>query len=212
MPIMSFAAALEDAGEHRHALLGNGFSIACRSNIFTYGSLLERADFRDVPYARRLFETLGTTDFEVVIQTLVQASRVTSVYPHADPSLISQLARDADALKTVLVKAIAQNHPDLHNEIDNEEYRRCRAFLSNFKHIYTLNYDLLLYWALMHNDEGEWIDVMMASEIRSMNLVRTMSRGKSITALTFTTYMARFICSMRDINLESIHGREPIFR
>lgn len=145
MPIMSFAAALEDAGEHRHALLGNGFSIACRSNIFTYGSLLERADFRDVPYARRLFETLGTTDFEVVIQTLVQASRVTSVYPHADPSLISQLARDADALKTVLVKAIAQNHPDLHNEIDNEEYRRCRAFLSNFKHIYTLNYDLLLY-------------------------------------------------------------------
>jgi len=155
---MSFAAALEDAGEHRHALLGNGFSIACRNDIFTYGSLLERADFRDVPYAPQLFEALGTTDFEVVIQTLVQASRAAAVYPGTDPALIHRLAHDADRLKTILVNAIARNHPDLPNEIDDEEYRCCRAFLSNFKHIYTLNYDLLLYWALMHNEEGEWIE------------------------------------------------------
>lgn len=33
----------------RHLLLGNGFSIACRADIFHYGSLYDQADFSAAP-------------------------------------------------------------------------------------------------------------------------------------------------------------------
>jgi len=59
---------------------------------------------------------------------------------------------DADGLREVLVQAIASSHPDWPGEIEDEEYSNCRIFLSNFNNVYTLNYDLLLYWAVMHDD------------------------------------------------------------
>ena len=43
--VVLFQTALEMAGQYkkRHLLLGNGFSIACDPNIFTYRSLYEQA-------------------------------------------------------------------------------------------------------------------------------------------------------------------------
>lgn len=62
------------------------------------------------------------------------------------------MRRDADALREVLVSAIANNHPTWPGEISTQSYTACRLFLSHFKRIYTLNYDLLLYWALMQEE------------------------------------------------------------
>ena len=47
MALLTFAEAIADAQSHskRHLLLGNGFSIALRPNIFQYGKLYEQADF-----------------------------------------------------------------------------------------------------------------------------------------------------------------------
>jgi len=47
MKILTFKEALNDSAKHsnRHLLLGNGFSIACKPDIFQYGKLFERADF-----------------------------------------------------------------------------------------------------------------------------------------------------------------------
>lgn len=69
--MMTFASALEDAQRYskRHLLLGNGFSIACRPQIFLYGKLYENADFSKLsPTAKLAFEALGTQDFERVEQ------------------------------------------------------------------------------------------------------------------------------------------------
>lgn len=51
MPLMTFAEAIADSNQFskRHLLLGNGFSIACRADIFHYGSLFAQADFSQVP-------------------------------------------------------------------------------------------------------------------------------------------------------------------
>jgi hypothetical protein len=38
-------------------------------------------------------------------------------------------------------------------EIPSEKYESCLKFLVNFKNVYTLNYDLLLYWASLHVQE-----------------------------------------------------------
>jgi hypothetical protein len=64
----------------------------------------------------------------------------------------------AAALKEILVQTIASNHPHIPLDIPDEKFWACRRFLSNFLAgdkagcVFTLNYDLLLYWALMHED------------------------------------------------------------
>ena len=158
--MLTFKQAMDQAQSYnkRHALLGNGFSISCRPDIFVYGKLFEQADFSKLsPSAKSAFEALDTQDFEKVIKVLRDASAVLSAYSGVKTSLIEQLKKDADGLREVLVQAIASSHPEWPGEITDEEYSSCRIFLSNFNNVYTLNYDLLLYWAVMHNDDGEKI-------------------------------------------------------
>lgn len=167
--VISFQDALnETAGRKRHLLLGNGFSIALFPTRFRYGSLLEEADFRACPEAREAFDALGTVDFELVIEALRQAVRLAPLYAvHTDAT--SKMAEHAEMLKELLVQAIAGKHPERPSDITAKQYSSAREFLGNFigKHrdqrrgggrnylgyIYTLNYDILLYWALLHEDE-----------------------------------------------------------
>jgi len=145
------------ASNSRHLLLGNGFSIALKPDIFSYGSLYENADFSGAAHLPAVFEALNTTDFEVVIRTLQDASALITLYG-GDTELAKALHSDAQYLKEALVQAIAKRHPSRPYDIPPEKYQACRAFLSNFKNIYTLNYDVLLYWALMQ-DEVDTLDL-----------------------------------------------------
>ena len=70
--ILTFQESINKAKTNRHLLLGNGFSIALKRNIFNYGSLLKKANFSTVPHARELFDTLNTQDLEAVIRLLVR--------------------------------------------------------------------------------------------------------------------------------------------
>ena len=158
--MLTFKQAIDQSKKYtkRHALLGNGFSISCRPEIFVYGKLFERADFSNLsPSAKLAFEALDTQDFEKVIKVLRDASTVLAAYNGSPTGLIEQLREDADGLREVLVQAIASSHPEWPGEIDDAEYKSCRNFLSNFDNVYTLNYDLLLYWAVMHNNEEKKI-------------------------------------------------------
>lgn len=157
MTLLSFAEALADAEQYNkcHALLGNGFSIACRPNIFAYGKLFEQADFSSIsPTAKDAFAALGTQDFERVIKALRDASKIVSAYG-GPAALAASLGADADGLRELLVQTIAASHPAWPGELTEDEYQSCRAFLANFNTVYTLNYDLLLYWAHMHTPESE---------------------------------------------------------
>jgi len=144
--VITFQQALEQATHHKHVLLGNGFSRACRDDIFSYDALFDQANFDGLsPSARNAFEVLATTDFEVVIRALKQAARLASIYLEDDPDLAERLNADAAGLRELLARTIAASHPDRPSDIQNQKYAACRAFLKNFKHIYTVNYDLLLY-------------------------------------------------------------------
>jgi hypothetical protein len=156
MALLTFSEALKDAQQYnrRHALLGNGFSIACRPNIFAYGKLFEQADFSKIsPTAKNAFAALGTQDFERVIKALRDASKIVAAYSEP-PGLAASLSTDADGLRELLVQTIAASHPSWPGELTDQEYQCCRAFLANFDTVYTFNYDLLLYWAHMHTPEG----------------------------------------------------------
>jgi Domain of unknown function (DUF4917) len=151
--ILPFDSAMAAIGrvKNKHLLLGNGFSIALKPDIFTYGSLYENADFSKAPHVKKLFDALKTQDFEVVIKHLQDAATVVEVYRPTAVTLARSLRRDAAAIKDALVTAIAKRHPDRPYDIKPEQYAACRAFLAKFGHLFTLNYDVLLYWALMQD-------------------------------------------------------------
>ena len=158
--LMTFDQAISESERFtkRHLLLGNGFSIACRPKIFTYGSLFEQADFSSSLRLPDVFRALKTTDFERVIRTLNDASQVMQHYTDA-AAIANEMAADAAFLKEILIRTVADNHPGIPSEIDDTQFRSCKIFLSHFLgsmnktgKVYTLNYDLLLYWALMHDD------------------------------------------------------------
>lgn len=152
--ILTFQQAIKEAPSSgkRHLLLGNGFSISCRPDIFRYGKLFEQADFANLsPKAKKAFECLGTMDFEQVFRTLRDGAALADLYG-SEKDVTSQMSRDADALKEVLVKTIAASHPERPGDISDAEYDACKGFLNNFDDVYTFNYDLLVYWAKMHTE------------------------------------------------------------
>lgn len=155
--LLTFEQALDasSSATRRHVLLGNGFSRACRDDIFAYGKLFERANFKNLSATAPLaFKALDTTDFEVVMRALRNAAALIRVYARENKKLASSLEADAEGLREVLASTIARSHPDRPNDISLSQYQASRQFLSRFHSIYTLNYDLLLYWALMQTELG----------------------------------------------------------
>ena len=154
-PILSYPDVLAETDKRRHLLLGNGFSIACRPDLFRYDKLFDRADFSILSRARKAFDRLNTTNFEAVIRALRNFALLSDLYASGDGKAKERAANDADALREVLLNAVAGSHPDRPHEIDINEYLNCREFLRPYNSINTLNYDLLLYWAMMQEELGD---------------------------------------------------------
>jgi len=158
MKLIPFDTAIEDSTTYsrRHLLLGNGFSIACRADIFHYGSLFAQADFSSAPEAQAVFTSLRTQDFEAAIRALENAALILPSYVQHGDAASAKMLEHVAALKEILVQTIAGNHPHIPSDIPDSKFWACRKFLSHFLggegQVFTLNYDLLLYWTLMHDD------------------------------------------------------------
>lgn len=128
-------------------LLGNGFSRAWNNDIFNYASLLAAADFagREAEL-RDLFDRFETYDFEKVMQGLNAAQHVLEAYGGVD-HLVATIQADRQLLKNALITAISDTHPTLPRDVTDDQFVAVRTFLSRFEQVFTLNYDLLFYWA-----------------------------------------------------------------
>lgn len=126
-------------------LLGNGASIAVWPS-FSYGSLWEHAQQRGLlaDDVSLLFQFFDTSDFELVLRLVWQASNV-------NKSLRIQDNRTHQAYLNVrdcLIQAVRNVHP---------EYDRVSGhlpsmyqFLKGFDTVLSLNYDLLVYWTMTY--------------------------------------------------------------
>lgn len=203
MNLLSFQQAIQASASYskRHVLLGNGFSIACRPNIFRYDKLFEQADFSNLSAsARHAFEALNTTDFERVIKALRDAAELSALY--GLPVInIQQMRADADALKELLVQTIASSHPAIPGDISDHEYAACQQFLSHFNNTYTFNYDLLLYWTHMHHESK--------AEIQSDDGFRTSSWD--IDAGIESDYVVWVSSQSHEQNMWFLHGALHVF-
>lgn len=137
-------------------VLGNGFSIAFDPTIFSYAALRMRAvsDGLISDLAGRFFDGMRTVDFEVVIKSLLDASRALRIIRNdTTDSEAAALEQEAAGLKETLARTLAGLHPDRPHEITDDAYLRVYNFIARFHRVYTLNYDLLLYWTVMRGGE-----------------------------------------------------------
>ncbi|CAM8665681.1 Protein of unknown function DUF4917 [Comamonadaceae bacterium] len=137
-------------------LLGNGFSQAWSPEIFNYSSLLQVANFEDREIQiRELFDRQNTWDFEAVMRTLLAAEMVAEVHG-LDQPIIERIKEEQEVLKRALLTAVSVTHPRIPNELTKAQYQAVRKFLSRFSQIFTVNYDLLMYWARNQELEPAW--------------------------------------------------------
>ena len=149
MPLDSFEQKLDSLdGQVPSILLGNGFSQAWRADIFNYKVLYDRADFgaRHMTLSN-LFHQLGTFDFEKIMQTLDSALVVCRGY-NVSQYIIDNIIADKEQLKNSLIQVITQSHPSRSSNVSIFQYSNAKPFISQFDKVFTVNYDLLLYWII----------------------------------------------------------------
>ena len=204
-------------------LLGNGFSRAWRNDIFDYANLLDAANFGDSDARiRGLFDRLETYDFEAVMRALSFAKTVLESYGNHQ-ELILEIEQDQDLLKEALISAISRTHPDRPQEVTPEQFTASRMFLSLFGQIFTVNYDLLFYWARNMVDlppsnyltddgfraERTWEGYGTDQEAHFLHGgLHIFERGFQVKKHTFSQRGVSIISQVRD-NLNA--GRFPLF-
>ncbi len=155
--LLTYDEVLEETKENkRFLLLGNGFSMAYNKDRFSFTSLQESAIEKgyikkDSP-VYQIFENFKTKDFEEVVKLLETSIEICKVYGLIGEKESVLIQNDADKLKEHLVDIITNNHPAKITEISDDEFIHSANFIKNYDGIYTLNYDLLLYWTTIKLD------------------------------------------------------------
>lgn len=150
--LISYAEAIAAARQRQSPLsilLGNGFSRAF-DEAFAYSQLRDVAPMTELSVGKdELFGHAASDDFETVIHNLEHSANLVKLYDPSNTTLCTKLSADAVHVKRGLVDALTKNHPHSAPTIPVAKYKSAREFLSHFGRIFTLNYDLLLYWTVL---------------------------------------------------------------
>lgn len=168
---------LHNKNRKKHLLLGNGFSMSYDSGIFSYNALSKFFDKIENDLLQRLFQIVKTSNFELLMVQLENVAKISEVFG-ADKDVVLNIRKASETLKECLIGAIKDLHPEHVFKIQEEKSKACGIFLNEFLanegHIFSTNYDLLLYWVLLRNkldricdgfgretdDTEEWIDTL----------------------------------------------------
>jgi len=137
-----------------HLLLGNGFSVSYDQKIFSYNALHEFVKNLKDKDLSKILEVIETRNFEVIMQYLDNFAGLVDALG-GDPKLKKRVEDASAKLKTSLLDAVKAMHPEHVFKVPEDQSSACATFLQHFLntsgHIYSTNYDLLLYWVLMRN-------------------------------------------------------------
>lgn len=125
-------------------ILGNGSSIAIDTR-FSYSSLFDyaRVNGKFSPELIEVFKEFKTTDFEYVLRSLWGATKVNSALKIEEKLTLANY----QSLRQALVETVREIHPK-HDDVA-KHFNMIGEFLQKFKMVYSLNYDLIIYWAFM---------------------------------------------------------------
>lgn len=143
-------------------LIGNGLSRAVWDD-FSYESLLDRATDEGLPdhltgAQKQIFDTLGTPNFETVLQTLHHAIVAANALG-VDPTAFTE---NYQAIRSALVATVKAVHVPW---VWVSEVARIAIGTEMRRHatVYSTNYDLLPYWGMTALGVGNFIDYFFAS-------------------------------------------------
>ena len=138
--------AIENQSHRPTLLLGNGFSIDFDKEIFGYEGLLKNARDKKLFQNEKVLSQVCTfnkmVNFEQVMGHLEDLKNIFSNFS-------KEIQEKKEKLKEIIIKALGHSHPNSPHSISQIQFECCAKFLRNFKAIYTLNYDLLLYWVIL---------------------------------------------------------------
>src|SRR5437870_8205784 len=141
--------------DFKHTLvLGNGASIAVDS-CFSYRSLYEEAEkallLNDA--IKKLFNHYSTQDFEFVLRLVWRAHQINSLFAIEDTPVADAYLQVRDSL----IQTVQRVHVDYGQAADY--LPSIAGFLHRFRNVLCLNYDLIVYWAMLQGNnilEGPW--------------------------------------------------------
>lgn len=135
--------------------------MAFDQGIFSYKALHDFVTSKEDELINKLFGAIKTKNFELVMQQLATTVALLEAFD-ADTGLTSEILEASTRLKNGLLSAIQEMHPEHVFMVPSEKNTSCAKFLSQFiqsgGHIFTTNYDLLLYWVLMRQSVSNPID------------------------------------------------------
>ncbi len=137
--------------DNRGLLIGNGCSRALWPP-FEYESLLAMASDPTKPEhlslrEQKIFQDMGSSNFEAVLSALIVAGKMWKHFEKPDKDV--QDLRDAySVVRKSLIRAVKEVHVPFDNVNDSVK-QRLRDHLRPYEYVYSTNYDLLLYWAMM---------------------------------------------------------------
>ncbi|MAZ10332.1 DUF4917 family protein [uncultured Limnobacter sp.] len=144
-----------------HLLLGNGFSVSYDPKIFSYNALHEFVKNLKDRDLSKILEVIETRNFEVIMQYLDNFAALVEALG-GDSKLKERVENASVKLKKSLLDAVKAMHPEHVFKVPEDQSAACATFLQQFfntsGHIYSTNYDLLLYWVLMRNDILNHVD------------------------------------------------------
>lgn len=125
-------------------ILGNGASIALHE-CFTYQSLLKQAGKKHFieESVKDVFQHLHTKDFERVLRMLWHTSSINKALKIKDV----KTRKAYKNLRVALVRTVRSIHPRYTQVSDS--LPQIAKFMKRFKMVVSLNYDLLVYWAML---------------------------------------------------------------
>ncbi len=136
-------------------LLGYGSSCAVWKG-FRYPSLYERAcavTHPISPTGQALFNSFQTPNFEAVLRRLRDAEVVCAALGVAQAAISASY----DEIRVGLIEAVHAVHVAW-QEVPEATKLAIRNTLLSFRRVYTTNYDLLVYWAMMAGDGAGFRD------------------------------------------------------
>jgi hypothetical protein len=152
---------LRKKNRQKHLLIGNGFSMAYDSTIFSYSALNAFIENLNNKVLSKLFEIINSKNFELIMQQLETLAELAKAFK-ADAAFLKRIKQASQKLRTSFLDAVKELHPEHVFKIPETKSTACATFLSEYvennSSIFTTNYDILLYWVLMRNNINNAID------------------------------------------------------
>ncbi len=156
-------------------LLGNGASCAIWKR-FTYGSLYECAASGELDNGLTvedltLFERFDTVNFEAILGALATTAQVISALqlpPDDTGAVKAALVTRYRSVQGALAAAVHDRHI-AHRNVPLNTLLALREEMRRYQTVYSTNYDLLVYWALMVDRPSGFTDLFFAESFDPEN-------------------------------------------